>query len=230
MSLVNKHGVHTSAAYGAAAQLWTYVQMPAMALGAAVSSMAAQNVGAGKMDRVERVARSGALYAVLFTGLPVVAIYLADPWVLRAFLPATSASLPIAIQINSVVLWGFIPFGMAFVFSGIVRSTGAVWPPLLAMVISLWGVRVPLAMALEPTMGAQAIWIAFPVGSTTTLLLAGGYYLWGGWRNAKMLPTTPMTTEEPDTGFGHPVIEEAEAMADAAEAARTPERRPAHQE
>ncbi len=87
MSLVNKHGIHTSAAYGAAAQLWTYVQMPAMALGAAVSSMAAQNVGAGKMDRVERIARSGVLYALLFTGLPVVAIYLADPWVLRAFLP-----------------------------------------------------------------------------------------------------------------------------------------------
>ena len=42
MSMVNQYGVHTSAAYGAAAQLWTYVQMPAMALGAAVSSMAAQ--------------------------------------------------------------------------------------------------------------------------------------------------------------------------------------------
>src|SRR4029079_696104 len=98
MSLVNQYGVHTSAAYGAAAQLWTYVQMPAMALGAAVSSMAAQNVGAGKMDRVEQVARTGALYSILFPGLPVVAISLADPWVLKAFLPATSPSLPIAVQ------------------------------------------------------------------------------------------------------------------------------------
>ncbi len=216
MSLVNQHGVHTSAAYGAAAQLWTYVQMPAMALGAAVSSMAAQNIGAGKMDRVELVARSGALYALLFTAVPVVLIYLADPWVLRAFLPATSPSLPIAIRINSIVLWGFIPFGIAFIFSGVVRSTGAVWPPLLAMIISLWGVRVPLANLLEPSLGAEAIWIAFPIGSTTTLLLAGSYYLWGGWRKARMLPTTPMATEEPDTGFGQPMIEEAEAMADAA--------------
>ena len=29
MSFVNKYGVHTSAAYGAASQLWTYIQMPA---------------------------------------------------------------------------------------------------------------------------------------------------------------------------------------------------------
>jgi putative MATE family efflux protein len=211
MSFVNRYGVHTSAAYGAAAQLWTYVQMPAMALGAAVSSMAAQNVGAGRMDRVEQVARTGALYAILFTGLPIVAIYLADPWVLQAFLPATSPSLPIAVHINAIVLWGFIPFGVAFIFSGIVRATGAVWPPLLAMIISLWGVRVPLATLLEPSLGADAIWISFPVGSATTLVLAGGYFLWGGWRKAKMLDVRP-SADAPDTGLGQAMMDESEAV------------------
>lgn len=221
MGLVNKHGIHTSAAYGAAAQLWTYVQMPAMALGAAVSSMAAQNVGAGRMDRVERIARSGAWYALLFTGVPVVLIYLADPWVLRAFLPGNSPSLPIAVHINSIVLWGFIAFGMAFIFSGVVRATGAVWPPLLAMIVSLWGIRVPLANFLEPRMGADAIWISFPIGSGATLVLAFAYYMWGGWRKSRMLPTTTPATDEPDTGFGQPMIEGAEALAEAAEASRS---------
>jgi Na+-driven multidrug efflux pump len=199
--------------------------MPAMALGAAVSSMAAQNVGAGKMDRVERVARSGVLYAFLFTAVPVLIIYLADPWVLRAFLPGDSPSLPIAVHINSFVLWGFIAFGIAFIFSGIVRATGAVWPPLLAMIVSLWGVRIPLAKLLEPTMGVDAIWISFPLGSITTLILAGAYYRWGGWRKARILPTTTPATDEPDTGFGQPMIEEAEAIAEAAAAA--PRREPA---
>jgi putative MATE family efflux protein len=223
MGLVNRYGVHTSAAYGAAAQLWTYVQMPAMALGAAVSSMAAQNVGAGRMDRVERVARSGLFYAFLFTAVPVVLIYFADPFVLRAFLPATSPSLPIAVHINSIVLWGFIAFGLAFIFSGIVRATGAVWPPLLAMIISLWGIRIPLANILVPHMGADAVWLSFPAGSAATLVLAGGYYLWGGWRKAKMLPTTTPATDEPDTGFGQPMIEEAEVIAEAAAQAPSPQ-------
>jgi putative MATE family efflux protein len=213
MSFVNRYGVHTSAAYGAAAQLWTYVQMPAMALGAAVSSMAAQNVGAGKMDRVEQVARVGALCAILFTGLPVLVIYLADPWVLRAFLPATSPSLAIAVHINSIVLWGFVPFGVAFIFSGIVRATGAVWPPLLAMIISLWGVRVPLATILEPHLGANAIWISFPIGSSVTCLLAGGYFLWGGWRKSKMLNVRP-SADAPDTGLGQAMMDESEAITD----------------
>ena len=46
MGLVNTYGSQVAAAYGIAAQLWTYVQMPALAIGAAVSSMAAQTVGA----------------------------------------------------------------------------------------------------------------------------------------------------------------------------------------
>ncbi|HXA39417.1 MAG TPA: MATE family efflux transporter [Phenylobacterium sp.] len=213
LSFVNRYGVHTSAAYGAASQLWTYVQMPAMALGAAVSSMAAQNVGAGRMDRVEQVAMIGAAYAILFTGAPILILEAVDPWALQAFLPSTSASLPIAVHINHIVLWGFIPFGVAFIFSGIVRATGSVWPPLLAMVISLWVVRVPLAIFMEKSLGADAIWIAFPIGSLTTLVLAGGYYRWGGWRKSRMLDMRP-SADAPDTGLGQPMMDESEAITD----------------
>jgi Na+-driven multidrug efflux pump len=216
MSLVNLFGVHTSAAYGAAAQLWTYVQMPAMALGAAVSSMAAQNVGAGRMDRVEKVALTGVAYAFIASALPILVIYFADPLVLRIFLPASSPSLPIAAHINAYVLWGFVAFGMAFIFSGVVRATGAVWPPLLAMIVSLWIVRIPFANFLMPSMGADAVWLSFPIGSITTLILAGGYYRWGGWRKARMLDVRP-SSDAPDTGYGQPMIEESEAVTDVEE-------------
>jgi putative MATE family efflux protein len=214
LSFVNKYGVHTSAAYGAASQLWTYVQMPAMALGAACSSMAAQNVGARKMDRVERVAVVGALYAVLFTGLPILALQLLDPIVLQAFLRSTSPSLPIAVHINTIALWSFIPFGIAFILSGIVRATGAVWPPLLGMAISLWAVRIPVAKLMEPHLGADAVWLAFPIGSLTTLILAGAYYFWNGWgswRNARMLDLRP-SADAPDTNLGQPMMDESEAI------------------
>src|SRR3546814_5858030 len=37
ISMVNAYGVDYASAYGAALQLWTYIQMPAMAIGAACS-------------------------------------------------------------------------------------------------------------------------------------------------------------------------------------------------
>ena len=68
MTMVNGFGTATAAGYGAALQLWTYVQMPAMAIGAACSSMAAQNVGAGRWDRVDATAWTGVGFNFLLTG------------------------------------------------------------------------------------------------------------------------------------------------------------------
>ena len=57
--LINREGVETVAAYNAANQLWSYIQMPAFAVGSAVSAMAAQNIGAGRWDRIGPIARTG---------------------------------------------------------------------------------------------------------------------------------------------------------------------------
>ena len=64
VGLINREGVDTTAAFGVALQLWTYVQMPAMALGAAVSAMVAQNIGAGKWERVNAITRVGVIQAI----------------------------------------------------------------------------------------------------------------------------------------------------------------------
>ena len=57
IGLVNREGIDTTAAFGAMSQLWNYLQMPALAIGAAVSAMAAQNIGAGNHGRVDQVIR-----------------------------------------------------------------------------------------------------------------------------------------------------------------------------
>ncbi|WP_205633764.1 MATE family efflux transporter [Labilithrix luteola] len=78
ISLVNHFGSRTTAAYGACFQLWNYIQMPAFAVGSAVSSMAAQNVGAKRWDRVAKVARAGVIYNVLLTGSLVLLVTLVN--------------------------------------------------------------------------------------------------------------------------------------------------------
>jgi hypothetical protein len=77
-SLVNRFGSEETAAFNAAMQLWNYVQMPALAIGAAVSSMAAQNVGAGKWDRVDKVATTGVMFNFLIGGCLIAIIYLLE--------------------------------------------------------------------------------------------------------------------------------------------------------
>lgn len=193
MTMVNQYGTDTAAAYGASLQLWTYVQMPAMAIGAACSSMAAQNVGAKLWGRVRATARQGVLFNFLMTGVLIAPLILLDRYTLALFLPQGSAALEAARHLNHIAVWSFLFFGVSFVISGVVRSTGAVLAPLLILAGSLWGVRVPFAELLQPYLGADAIWWSFPASSLVSMLLSLTYYRWGGWRRARMLsePSSP---------------------------------------
>ena len=187
ISLVNGFGAHTTAAYGACFQLWNYIQMPSIAVGMAASSMAAQNVGARLWDRVDRVALTGVGFNLLLTGSLVTLIYLFNRGALNLFLPDDGVAIAVAQHINAIVIWSFVLFGISFVLAGIVRSTGAVIPPLIILIVALWLVRIPFAYSLVDRWGADAIWWSFPLGSLTSMTLSVLYYRYGNWRSARML-------------------------------------------
>jgi putative MATE family efflux protein len=186
VGLVNREGVDTTAAFGVAMQLWTYVQMPAMALGAAVSAMAAQNIGAGLWHRVGRITRVGIVQALAITAVMIAALTLSDRAVLGLFMGGDSAALPIARHIHLVATWNFLLFGVMMVLFGTVRANGAVWVPLVVLAIGLVPVRFGYIFATYGWLGADAIWTSFPVTSAINLALAIGFYLHGGWRKARM--------------------------------------------
>src|SRR5215475_13499095 len=186
ITLVNRFGIDTTAAFGAALQIWNYIQMPAFAVGMGMSAMTAQNVGAGKWNRVTTIARVGVLYSVLLTGSVVLAIELLNTWVFALFLPADSNALAIASHMNRIVTPSFILFGISLTLFGVVRATGAVMAPLIILTIALLGVRFPFAEALLGRYQVDAVWWSFPVSSLLAAALALLYYRYGDWRRAQM--------------------------------------------
>jgi putative MATE family efflux protein len=185
-ALVNRFGSQETAAFNAAMQLWNYIQMPAMSIAAAVSSMAAQNVGAERWDRVSTVARTGVLFNFLMGGSLIALNYLLNRQALGLFLRSGSEAIQIAAHLNAMVVWSFLFFGVTIVLFGAVRATGAVIAPLLILVTSLWAVRVPFAYLLIDTWSADAIWISFPLSSLLSMLMALAYYRYGGWREIRL--------------------------------------------
>ena len=191
ISFVNHYGAVMSAAYSISSIVWSYMIMPTMAIGGSVSSMAAQNVGAGQWDRVAKVARSGVISGLVITTATAVALYVFDSQVLGIFLPRSSPAFGLARHINFMVLWGFVLFSVTFALSGVVRSTGAVWWPLAILTVSMVGVRIPFAALLTPRFGPDAIWWSFPLGSISSAVLTTLYYRYGGWRKLRMLREGP---------------------------------------
>jgi putative MATE family efflux protein len=186
MGLVNREGVDTTAAFGVAMQLWTYLQMPAMALAAAASAMAAQNIGAGKWDRVNAITRSAIIYNLMITGVLVILLAIADRPALALFLGGDSAALPVARHIQLLATWSFLLFGVTMVVFGTVRANGAVLGPLIILAIGLYPIRLGFALGAYRWLGADALWLSFPVSSFANMTMALAFYLHGGWRKARM--------------------------------------------
>lgn len=195
LGLINREGVETTAAFSVTQQLWTYISMPAMAVGAAVSAMTAQNIGANRWDRVGQITRWGVLFTCIVTTSIVVLLALVDRWALGLFLGPNSPALPIAQHIQLLATWSFIMFGVTFVLFGTVRANGAVWPPVIILLVTLVPIRLGIAWALRPMLGPDALWLSFPASSAMTMALAIAYHRWGGWRTARMI--APARHDEP---------------------------------
>ena len=196
LGLVNNEGVHTAAAYGVTQQLWTYVQMPAMALGAAVSTMAAQNIGAGKWGRVSAITRSGVQFNLLLTGVLIGLLALLDQPALGIFLGYDSPAMPIAQHILLTATWGFLFFGISLVLFGTVRANGEVVWPLIILFMAMYPVRLGFALGTYSWLGADALWLSFPLGMIATAIMATALYLHGGWRRSGIKPpSTPDRVE-----------------------------------
>jgi putative MATE family efflux protein len=180
--LINSFGSDATAAFAAVNQLITYIQMPGIALGGALTAMAAQNIGAQKWERVHRAAATGIGLNLLLTGVLVILCIVFRDGILSLFLPAKGNALEIGKQIIMATFWSYILFGVTLVMAGIVRANGAVIIPLLITVLTLWGIQIPLAYYLGRQYGLSDLWRSFPISLTCSALLFAGYYLSGKWR------------------------------------------------
>ena len=196
MGLVNHSGVDVVAAYGVTLQLWTYIQMPALAVGAAVSAIAAQNVGAGLWPRVDAVTKSAIWINLVITAALIGLVTLVDRPMLALFLGGASPALPIARHIHLVASWSFLMFGVTIVIFGTVRSTGAVIAPLVILAIAMFPIRLGAVFALRPFIGIEALWWSMPISSLASMLMALGYYRAGTWRKLSMQTLSPRELAE----------------------------------
>ena len=76
---------------------------------------------------------------------------------------------------------------------------------LIILAIGLFPVRLGFALGAYPWLGADALWLSFPVSSFANMVMALGFYLHGGWRKARMaIPVDPAEAAEEAIGDAEP--------------------------
>lgn len=175
LSLVNGYGSDATAAYGAVNQVVAYVQFPAISIAITASILGAQAIGAGRVNELGAIARTGLLMNLALTGTLVLLGYLFSRHIMGAFITSAPV-IDVAQSLLHIMLWSTVVFGMASVLSGIMRASGSVLVPTCISIICIVLIEVPVAWVMSHRIGLNGVWIAYPVTFVAMFALQSAYY------------------------------------------------------
>jgi len=180
-SLVNKFGPVVTAAFGVGGRLDQFAFMPAMTVGFSVSALVGQNLGARKFERVREVVHASVKLTVGITAV-VMLVAVSIPQVLLRMFTTDAAVLEEGTRYLRTVGFAYIPYALMFTLSGILRGAGDTVPSMLISILTLWVVRIPLALYFSRFLGSRGIWLGLGFSPVVGAGLNYAYYLSGRWR------------------------------------------------
>jgi putative MATE family efflux protein len=183
-SVVNSFGTEMLAGFSAGMRVESICVVPMAAMGNVMSSYTAQNIGAGKYDRVRQGYRTG--YAIVFSFAVVLCLWmeLAYRPLIQMFLGEQGSML--AFQTGTKYLkfigWFFALIGLKMITDGVLRGAGDMKMFTVANLVNL-GIRVVIAITCAPRWGIAFVWIAVPIGWLINYLISFGEYRTGKWKS-----------------------------------------------
>ncbi|MCR1897518.1 MATE family efflux transporter [Irregularibacter muris] len=183
-SVVNSFGTEMLAGFSAAMRVESICIVPMMAMGNAISAYTAQNIGAGKYERVQEGYRVGNKLAGVFAVLICVVLELFYADIILMFLG--SAGTQLALETGSNFLkfmgWFFVLIGIKMVIDGLLRGAGDMKMFTIANLANL-AIRVCVAVIFAPRFGIAMVWYAVPVGWLVNFIISYKEYRTGKWKS-----------------------------------------------
>lgn len=187
-SVVNVFGAEALAGYSAGTRVESIGIVPMIAIGNAVSTFTAQNLGAKKPERVRQGLRSSFLLILGFAVLICAVLSGFHDSIMRVFVNEAGSQVAFATgnAYLTFIAWFFVFIGFKAATDGVLRGSGDVTVYMAANLINL-GVRVMVAKFCAPIFGIQAVWYAIPIGWIANFLISYRWYLTGRWSRKKLV-------------------------------------------
>lgn len=187
-SVVNGYGSSVLAGYTAGTRIESICIVPMIASGNAVSTFTAQNLGAGKPERVKKGYLAAVRMVLSFAVIICLVLRVFHKSIISAFMEIGSeqAAFETGNAYLSFIAFFFVFIGLKAITDGVLRGAGDVVVFTLANLINL-SIRVTIAFALSPIWGVQAVWVAVPMGWGANYLISFIRYLSGGWSRKKLI-------------------------------------------
>lgn len=186
VKIVNYFGTNVLAAYTAATRIESFAMMPIMNFSMAISTFVAQNLGAGKIDRINKGVKSTLIMVLSISFVTTMLIMIFAPFVISLF-----NRDPIVIEIGTeylrIVPIFYFVFAIMFVFNGVLRGAGDTVVPMFSSLISQLLLRIPAAYFLSKIWGHRGIWFGIPAAWFFGMGFSFVYYKIGKWKTRRLV-------------------------------------------
>lgn len=185
--LINSYGSSVIAGYSAAMKLNTFGITAFGTLGNAMSSFTAQNIGAGKHDRIQKGYKADSAIAIGIALLFFAAYFILPDQFMGLFLNSDSSqALSTGRQFLRIVSPFYVVVCMKLVTDGVLRGAGA----MLCFMTTTFSdliLRVVLAFILSFAMHSEVgIWLSWPIGWTIGTALSLYFYFTKKWKRKSL--------------------------------------------
>ena len=124
-----------------------FAMMPNMSFGQTMSVYAGQNVGAGRLDRVDQGTKQGLAMAVGFATAVTLILLLFGHMLFNLF-TETEALMDLAVRMMRILAVGYICMAVTQVLGGVMRGCGDTLTPMWVTMLTTIVLRIPTAYGL----------------------------------------------------------------------------------
>ena len=146
-SLTNSFGEMFIAASVIVMRVDGFAMMPNFSFGAAMTTYAGQNVGAGNFDRVKTGAKQGTLLATGVSTLVTAVILLGGKQLMGIFTD-TDELVALSMHLMQILAVGYIAMAVMQCLSGVMRGAGDTMTPMWISIVETVILRMPLAYVM----------------------------------------------------------------------------------
>ena len=186
-SVINSFGSTAIAGYSAGMRIESLSIVPMLAMGNAMSTFTAQNMGAGKIDRVKEGYRM--CYVIVLTAGAVLCVMyqLAGGAFVSLFLDSgSSEAYSVGLSYVKFLSFFYSFIGLKASTDGLLRGAGDVTAFTVANLVNL-AIRVSVTNLFAPVYGIQVAWMAVPLGWAANYVISFGWYLTGKWKKVRVI-------------------------------------------
>ena len=182
-SVVNSFGSEALAGYSAFSRIASIAIVPMAALNNSMSSYTAQNIGAGKPERVVKGYRAANLMVAFFAVTLCVCIEFFYRPLISLFIGTGGSETALRTGQAALRFEGFFYcwIGFKMACDGLLRGAGDMKVFTLANLINL-SIRVVVSIVCAPRFGIEWVWYSVPMGWFMNFVISFAEYRTGKWK------------------------------------------------